>query len=72
MGGVNKPEHVQFKSLFPLISGKTRKSYDAIYGGYMNLQRMIRQDNYKLIYYPKIDKTLLFDLKKDPQEMHDL
>jgi len=72
LAGVPKPDQVQFKSLLPLISGATRKSHDAIYGGYMTLQRMVRKDNYKLIHYPKINKTLLFDLKQDPDEMHDL
>ncbi len=72
LAGVPKPDQVQFNSLLPLISGATRKSHDAIYGGYMTLQRMVRKDNYKLIHYPKINKTLLFDLKRDPDEMHDL
>ncbi len=69
---VPKPEQVQFKSLLPLLSGKTKENYDAIYGGYKNLQRMITDDQYKLIYYPKINKTLLFNLKNDPQEMKNL
>jgi arylsulfatase A-like enzyme len=38
----------------------------------MDLQRMITKDGYKLIYYPKIEKTLLFDINNDPQEMLDL
>ncbi|MBD3174812.1 MAG: DUF4976 domain-containing protein, partial [Armatimonadia bacterium] len=28
--------------------------------------------DYKLIWYPTIDKKLLFDLAQDPGEMHDL
>ncbi len=38
----------------------------------MNLQRLVRKDDFKLIYYPKIDKILLFKLKNDPLEMNDL
>ena len=34
--------------------------------------RMIRFDNYKLIYYPCGNVTQLFDLSKDPDEEHDL
>ena len=34
--------------------------------------RMIRQDQYKLIYYPTGNRFHLFDLDADPQEMHDL
>jgi arylsulfatase A-like enzyme len=72
LAGVEIPEHVQFRSLLPLIDGKRNKNYDAMYGAYIDLQRMVRKDNWKLIYYPKIDKTLLFDLNKDPEEINDL
>jgi len=72
MAEVPKPEHVQFRSLLPLISEKRAQNYDAIYGGYMNLQRMVRKDNWKLIMYPKIKKMLLFNLETDPAEMHNL
>jgi arylsulfatase A-like enzyme len=34
--------------------------------------RMIRQDQYKLIYYPTGNRFQLFDLNADPQELHDL
>ncbi|HQO35566.1 MAG TPA: sulfatase-like hydrolase/transferase [bacterium] len=72
LAGIEIPEHLQFKSLMPLIAGTRTDSYNAIYGGYMELQRMVHKNNYKLICYPKIQKTLLFDPEKDPQEMHDL
>jgi arylsulfatase A-like enzyme len=56
-----------------LARGKQKDgNYDAIYGAYVNFQRMIRKDGFKLIVYPKIDKVLLFDLKNDPNEMNDL
>jgi len=57
LSGLRKPKQVQFKNLLTLISGDTKKSYDAIYGVYMNVQRMVHKDNYKLIYFPKIRKT---------------
>jgi arylsulfatase A-like enzyme len=72
LAGITKPAQVQFKSLMPLISGKTDSSYDAIYGGYIDLQRMITMDGYKMIYYPKIGKTLLYNLSNDPKEMYNL
>ena len=72
LAGVKKPGHVQFKSLMPLINGKADSSYDAIYGGYIDLQRMVSTDGYKMIYYPKIGKTLLYNLKADPLEMDNL
>jgi arylsulfatase A-like enzyme len=72
LAGADIPDHVEFKSLVPQLKGKRRKSYDAIYGAYMNTQRMVCAGGYKLIYYAKIDKTRLYNLKKDPLEMHDL
>ena len=72
LAGVKKPDHVQFKSLMPIISGKRKANYDAIYGGYMTVQRMVTQDEFKLLLYPKIKLVLLHDLKKDPYEMRNL
>lgn len=69
---VKKPKHVQFNSLLPLIHGEKDQSYDSIYGGYLEFQRMVTEDGFKLIMYPKIKKALLFDLKNDPLETKDL
>ncbi|MHC4477277.1 MAG: sulfatase-like hydrolase/transferase [Planctomycetota bacterium] len=72
VAGIDKPGHVQFKSLMPLIEGKVEKSYEAIYGAYLDVQRMVTEGNYKLILYPQIRKVLLYNLKKDPHEMDNL
>lgn len=73
IAGIQKPNYVEFNSFLDLAKGEETKShYDAIYGGYRDVQRMIRKDNYKLLVFPKLDKMLLFDLKNDPEEMHDL
>ena len=73
LAGIEKPDHVFFNSFLGLAQGdQDHGFYPAIYGAYMNLQRMIRKDGYKLIVYPKVSKLLLFDLKNDPNEMHDL
>ncbi|UDQ98973.1 sulfatase-like hydrolase/transferase [Lentisphaerota bacterium WC36G] len=63
---------VKFKSLMPLISGEKKKSYDAIYCGYINFQRMIRKGDWKLILYPNAKVARLYNVKKDPQEMNDV
>ena len=34
--------------------------------------RMVRADEFKLIWYPVGSRVQLFDLNKDPREMHDL
>ena len=67
-----KADHIKFNSLLPLIKKQKKQQYEYIYGGYKNLQRMITDSEYKLIYYPKIDKTILYNLKKDPQELKNL
>ncbi len=73
LAGVEKPDYIEFNSLMPHIRRKTNKSnYSAIYGAYIDLQRMIRKDNYKLILYPEAKKTVLFNLKNDPEEIVDL
>lgn len=72
LAGVPKPEHVKFKSVLPLVTGKRKENYDALYGAYLAVQRSVTVGNYRLILYPKIGKTLLYDLQNDPHEMSDL
>ena len=73
LAGIPKPEYVDFHSLLPLARGQeTNSAYPEIYGCYIDLQRMIRKDNYKLIVYPKAKAVRLYDLKNDPQELLDL
>lgn len=68
----DKPEHVDFKSLNPLLKDPSAEHYGAIYGGYREGQRAITLDGYKLILYPKAKAARLFDLNKDPEEANDL
>ena len=72
LAGVDKPSQVRFKSLMPLINGKRKQNYNLIYGGYRHLQRMICDGEFKLIYYPEIDKTILYNMKQDPLEQKNL
>jgi arylsulfatase A-like enzyme len=70
---VEKPDHVEFKSLLPLIRGERAQQYPVIYGAYeMNKQRMIRKDELKLIYYPHGEHYLMFNVVNDPQEQINL
>ncbi len=72
LAGIAKPPYVAFHSFLDIIHENKTSHYDAIYGAYMDYQRMIRKDGYKLIVYPRIRKVLLFDLEKDPKEMTNL
>jgi arylsulfatase A-like enzyme len=70
--GVAKPESLEGKSLLPVIQGKTKAVRDTVMLGYRDVQRAVRQGRWKLLRYPQIDRTQLFDLQADPFEIHDL
>lgn len=73
LAGIEKPGYVEFNSFLDIIKGERKEShYGSIYGCYMDYQRMIRKDGYKLLVYPRIRKILLFDLRKDPKEINNL
>ncbi len=72
LAGVDKPDHVEFHSLKPFFEGEEYRPYDAIYGGYLKLQRAVTWNDYKLIMYPTVPVYRLFNLKDDPDEMVDL
>ncbi len=63
---------VDFQSILPLLRGEKAESYSEIYGAYMNRQRMITKDGWKLVQYPTIGVDRLYHLTDDPQEMNDL
>ena len=71
LGGVEKPKHVSFESVVPHLKG-TGKPREVVYSCYKDDQRMVSTGKHKLIFYPKLNVQLLFDLEKDPKEMKDL
>lgn len=72
IAGMDVPDTIDYQSLLPLVRGEREISYDAIYGAYLDLQRMVRKGDYKLIYYTKPNKRLLFNLREDPLETKNL
>jgi len=72
LAGLTIPASVDAPSIVPLINGEKDVAFDTVFGAYRHFQRMVRSQNYKLIYYPMIKRTQLFDMKADPLEMHDL
>lgn len=72
LGGAKKPEGLDALSLAPVISGKQDKIRDALFLTYTDTQKAIREENWKLIRFPKIGRTQLFNLKDDPHETKDL
>ena len=72
MAGIPIPATVEGQSLL------STESRDYLYGEF-NLRgkdhlasRMVRSRRYKLIYYPTGNRFQLFDLERDPNELHDL
>jgi len=76
LAGAAIPEHVEFRSLLPLLQGTAGDSglewRDSVTGSYMQSQRMITVGHDKLIVYPKIGVSLLYDLASDPEELRDI
>jgi arylsulfatase A-like enzyme len=71
LAGIKLPKTVHAKSLVPVLRGQ--QSVNALgYGYFRDVQRMVWDGKWKLIYYPKLGKYQLFDLGKDPHELADL
>jgi arylsulfatase A-like enzyme len=70
--GTPIPPEVESRSLVPVMTGKAAKVRDYCFTAYRNCQRAVRDERWKVIRYPLIDKTQLFDLEKDPNELDDL
>ncbi|MBM3890331.1 MAG: DUF4976 domain-containing protein [Verrucomicrobia bacterium] len=66
------PPQVEGKSLAPVIAGKTANVRSCMFTAYRNCQRAIRDERWKLIRYPEVDRTQLFDLQDDPRELNNL
>ncbi len=72
LADADRPDHVEFQSLMPLLRGEKSQSYEAIYGAYLDAQRSITMGNHKLILFPQVPVVLLFDLEEDPEETRNL
>ena len=70
--GLSIPDEVEGKSLAKVIHGKQAKVRDHLFTAYMDDQRTIRDDRWKLFYRSKEDRAALYDLKNDPHELNDL
>ena len=66
------PVLVESKSFAPILAGKTTQVRDHIFTAYKNVQRAVRDNRWKLIRYPQINRTQLFDLQNDPHELNNL
>lgn len=72
LAGIPIPASVQSRSLAPVLVRQASSIYSEVFGCFTDTQRMIRDDRWKLIWYPKQTRYQLFDLASDPDELHDL
>jgi arylsulfatase A-like enzyme len=70
--GIQPPADLEGESLRPLWEGKKERVRDSVFLPYIDIQRAVRDDRWKLICYPKIGHMQLFDLQTDPDEKTNL
>ena len=66
------PERLDGQSLMPLLRGEQAATRPTLFLAYSDVQRAVRDRRFKLIRYPQVDVTQLFDLENDPQETRNL
>lgn len=69
--GAKPPANIDGRSFASVISGKSDAARDAVFLAFMQVQRAVRVGDWKLIRYPQSHVTQLFNLRDDPQEIHD-
>ncbi len=74
LGGVDTPSVVEGKSLLGIVDGRQAAVRDHVFGAYKDCQRMVRDARWKLLQYNAggVRNTQLFDLRQDPEELHNL
>ena len=70
--GIPIPGTLDGRSFAGALRGEKDEGHRLVFGYFMDVQRMVRDDRWKLICYPKIGREQLFDLSRDPLERDDL
>jgi arylsulfatase A-like enzyme len=70
--GISIPAGIDGVSFAPVLRGKALAARSELFLAYRNVQRAWRDERWKLIRYPQINRTQLFDLQQDPDEITDL
>ncbi|GIW79866.1 MAG: sulfatase [Gemmatales bacterium] len=70
--GAAIPKEVEGKSLVPIMKGTQSSVRDVIFLAYRDVMRAVRKGDWKLIRYPQVNVTQLFNLKDDPHEINNL
>jgi arylsulfatase A-like enzyme len=70
--GTPVPSGLDGRSFRPCLRDPGTPARHALLLGYRSCQRAIRDNRFKLIVYPEINRQQLFDLVSDPDERNDL
>jgi len=70
--GLQAPPGVEGKDLRPIWEGRADGVRDSVFLSFSKIQRSVRDERWKLIRYPQINHTQLYDLKNDPDELNNL
>ena len=70
--GVSAPKASEGIDLGAALKDPTKPARTEIMLAYRNVQRAVRDDRWKLIRYPQVDCSQLFDLQADPYETANL
>jgi arylsulfatase A-like enzyme len=70
--GVAGPATSEGLDLTPVLHDPTKSARTTMLFAFRDIQRAMRDDRWKLIRYPQVDKTQLFDLQNDPTEVTNL
>ncbi len=66
------PKEIDGQNLYPVIKGEKSAVRNSLFTTYRNTVRAVRTDEWKLIRYPQINYTQLYNLKSDPLEINNL
>jgi len=72
LAGIEIPPSTDGRSLNDLLTHPAQPLREEIFLAYGQLMRSLRDNQFKLIQYPQINHTQLFDLQKDPHEVDNL
>lgn len=72
IAGAEVPDDLDGRSLAPVMRDETDDVRDTVFLAYKDVQRAVRLGDWKLIRYPQVDVTQLFNLRDDPHEQINL
>ena len=72
LGGAKTPDGLDGHDLSPLWRGEKQAVRPSLFLAYKDLMRAVLESGWKLIRYPQVNYTQLFNLENDPDEMHNL